>query len=86
MSFDRRITRANIKLQREAMRPLDEAVVLAAMFDDPDPEPVVIRQHMGAKAGALHRGAGNVAVSTLRHYSILAEQAARSKACETCES
>lgn len=84
MSFDRRIARADAKLQREAMRPLDEAVLLAAMWDEAEPEPPVIRHHMGAKAGALHRGPGNVAISTLRHYETMAMRAAEQK-CEECE-
>src|SRR6185369_11818022 len=84
MSFDRRIARADAKIQREAMRPLDEAARLADLFDDPEPT-VVVHSHLGAKAGALHRGPGNVAVSTRRHYEVLAQQAAAAKVCDVCE-
>lgn len=78
MSFLRRIARADAQLQREAIRPLDEAVALAAMWDEPDPEPLGVneRKHRGGKAGPAQRGTDhNVAISTRRHYEALAARA-----------
>lgn len=76
MTFDRRKDRADRRLQHEAMRPLDEAVLLAAMFDHPEPLGVNERKHRGGKAGPAQRGTDHqVAVSTRRHYELLALQA-----------